>query len=394
MKYFEKLLLLFFVFNLFTPLYAQLELGPAAKLVRKGKLLPRPGVPYLSHRVNADFYQRMTDQVSRAASFPTVDLKQGHAFRSTFQLQHTDSPFALTGSGFAIDLLDDGNVWGVTAGHVMRRIAHYKKHRKPHIRVTTGPDSFIIAPIKNFYIGNPESMDIALFEIPKEVLPYVTVLHPAKQAPAVGQEVTIRGFFEEHAQPFTLSHQKILSATPLRLFLQKTPVEDMRGFCGSPGFINDRVSMVYIGFDSARTMVYYDWFNKLPPKAKFPMSNLHYAIPIDVAKSMAKSIKENGTTEENAIMMKVLGHPVAVLHPNESIVSIEQLRNGEIIAKEDIYRHIAVNPEHLDLFFNLQENDVLRISLDNFSMQHPYPPVSMVYEVNVSTGQVTKIPVP
>ena len=204
----------------------------------------------------------------------------------------------------------------------------------------------------------------------------------------------VPGFLEEQAQPFTLSGQKVLFSTPLRLVLQKTPLKDMRGFCGSPGFINGRVSMVYMGFDSARTLAWYDWFNKLPAKTQFSMANLHYAIPIEVVKLMAQSIEEKGALNQGGgIMMKVLGHPVALLRPQEAIVFVEQFRNGERIAKLDSNRHFSVNPEKLELFFDLQENDVLRISLNSFSMEHPFPPVSVVYDVNVSTGQVTQIPV-
>ena len=148
--------------------------------------------------------------------------------------------------------------------------------------------------------------------------------------------------------------------------------------------------MVYIGFDNIETLTYYDWFHTLPDKIKLSMSNMHYAIPIDRVASMAKSIEQNGSTSEGGVMMKVLGHPIAQLQPNESIVFIEQLRNGKNVAKVQLDRHFPVNPSYLELFFNLQENDVLRVSLDSYSKQHPYPPVSVIYDVNVSTGQITQ----
>ncbi len=389
----RKFLLLFLVFNLLLPVYAQVKLGPAAKRIFEGKLLNRPGVSYLSYRTNADFYRQIEHAVSEKITFPTTDLTPGHPFRSTFQLQHTDSPLELTGSGFAVDLFNDGKIYGVAAGHVARRLSRrVRKHpRTPHIRVQTGPHAFIIAPIEKFFIGNPESMDVALFEIPPEVLPYIDVLRPAQQAPTVGQEVTIQGFLEGQSQPFTLPRQQIMFTSPLRLFLQKTPLEDMRGFCGAPGLTDGRVSMVYIGFDSARAMVYYDWFNKLSSKAQFSMSNLHYAVPIDIVKLVAKSMEENAAAAEAGITMKVLGHPVALLRPNDSVVSITQFRNGEEITTLESYRHTAVDPEKLERFFELQENDILRISIAVSSPEHPYPAVSVIYDVNVSTGEVTKL---
>ena len=395
----KKFLLLSLILNLLVPLYAQGEFSPVVKLIHNAKLLPRPGVPFASYQANMNFYRQLAKE-PRIISFLPTDLKQGHSVSPVFQIQHTDSPFAKASSAFAIDLFNNGEVWGVAAGHVGRNIthSHHKIARKPHMRVQTGPNSFIIAPLEKekFYIGNPNGMDIVLFKIPKEVLPYITVLHPTEQhAPSLGQEVTIYGFLEQPAQPFTLYRQKVLFSSPLRIVLEKTPDIDLRGACGSPGLTNGYVSMVHIGSDSVGTLIWYDWFNKLPEEIKRSMSNMHYAIPIDVVKMMAKTIEETGSLNEGGMMMKVLGHPVALLHPNQSIMSVEQFRNGKSVTKINNFRHFSLNPEQLELFFELQENDILRISLDEFSLQQAFPSSpSVVYDVNVSTGQVTKIPVP
>ena len=388
----KKFLFILFVLISFTPLYAQHQLKSAAKLIQQGRLL-RADVSYLSHRANADFAKQIEQGIAKATISQRGNLKQGHVTCPTFQLQYTASPFAPTASGFAIDLLNNGKVWGVTAGHVARKIihSHAKKSRNPHIKVQIEPHTFIIAPIEKFFFGNPEGIDVALFEIPKEVLPYVKILHPAQHVPSMGQEVTIQGFVEEQNKPVTVSGQKVLFSTPVRFLLSKTFTENVRGLCGSPGSVEGRVSMVYIGFDSAPILSGYDWFNKLPKETKVSMSNLdiNYAIPIDIIKAMAQNIEENGSTNNVGIMMKILGHPVALLHPNESIVSIEQFRNGEKIEKIDVDRHFSIDPEQLEIFFELQERDILRISIASFSLQHPFPPVSIVYDVDVSTGQVT-----
>ena len=118
---------------------------------------------------------------------------------------------------------------------------------------------------------------------------------------------------------------------------------------------------------------------------------LHYAIPIDIVKLMAKSIDETGSLNGGGIMMRVFGHPVVLLHPNESIVFIEQIRNGEVIAKVEGNKYSPIDPEKLELFFELQRDDVLRVSLDSFSMEHPFPSVSIVHDINVFTGKVTTI---
>lgn len=393
----KKILILLIACVLCVPSYSLKPKPRVAKLrATHGRSARRNSVSALSRQVNAAFRRRMR-QIPKTTSFPATPLKRGHLskrgniFRSTFSLQHTDSPFALPVSGFAIDLLNDGNVWGVTAGHAMRVITTRK--RRPHIRVQTGPNSYVISKIEKFYIGNPEGMDVALFEIPKEVLPYVTVLRPAEHTPVVGQEVTIRGYLEEqNRDPFTLSHQKILFSSPLKFFIKKTPTQSMRGFCGAPVFTDGLVSMIYIGFDNAGTLFFYDWFNKLSKETQTTLANVHYAVSIDIAKMMAKSIKETGTVTQDGLMMKVLGHPIDLLHPNESIYYIEQFRNGQSVQKiTDIDRHFPLFPEQLDLFFDLQENDILRIALDSYSGDHPFPTVSTIYDVNVSTGQTTKL---
>ena len=420
----KKTLILLFVCMLCMPLYAQLKLGPKARRIRSGRLL-QPRVSTLSRMTNNALW-RQTRQISLTSTFPADGslkkghLKPGHIERSTFQLHQTDGPLAPAASGFAIDLFGDGVVKGVTAGHLMRDIS--KRNRDPHIRVQTGPDSFIIAPInkESITIGNPDGIDIALFDIPKETLPYINVLHPAEHAPILGQEVTIQGYLEkyhrvhplalsnakrevspqgqevtfprhleeyEQAHPFTLARQKVLFSTPFQTFIEKNPKEEnLRGFCGSPIFANDLVSMIYLGFKDVKTLKEQGWLNG---NTHFPLAEMHHAIPIDVVKQMAKSVKETGSAKQGGIMMKALGRPVALMHFNEAIASIEQFRDGKQIAKID--KNFPIDPYQLELFFDLQENDVLRVSLNSFSIDHPKPTIDTIYDVNVSTGEVTKV---
>lgn len=397
----KKFLLILLLSNLLLPSYAHFKgAKPSFARTRTGKIvLKRPSISNLSHRANNFFYNKLRRISARAAWASHQPLEEERAFRSTFLLRYNDDPALPTrkeASGFAIALKDkNGNekIWGVTAGHVARNISAHKRarNRKPHIRIQKGTDNFTVFPIEKIFIGNPEGMDIALFEIPKEALPHITVLQPAEQAPAVGEKVSIQGFLAEQGQPFSLMDQTVLLSTSFKIFLKKTPEEEMTGFCGSPGFTNGRVSMVYIGYNSGEVLAQKaTWFNKLSPRKQAAMSGgLHYAIPIGVVKLMANSIEETGSLNEGGMMMRVFGHPVVLLHSNESIVFIEQIRNGEVIAKVEGRKYSPIDPEKLELFFDLQENDILRVSLDSFSMEHPVPSVSIVHDINVSTGKVT-----
>ena len=178
---------------------------------------------------------------------------------------------------------------------------------------------------------------------------------------------------------------------------------DMMGTCGTPGFTNGKVSMIYIGYDDIKNLPPQTWLKNLPEETQRSVSQVHYAVPIDAVNLMAQSILETESTSQSAVMMKLLGRPVALLHPNESIVSVEQFRNGQSISKiapverlrtrknipeDDINLYAPIDPGQLELFFELEEGDILRVSLDAFTIEHPRPSVSLVYEINVSTGEV------
>ena len=86
--------------------------------------------------------------------------------------------------------------------------------------------------------------------------------------------------------------------------------------------------------------------------------------------------------------MSVLGHPVGLLKPTEFIESIELLRQGERIGF--IQYNPLIDPGRLEQFFELQENDVLRLTI-NQSKPFTQQTQTVLYEVNVSTGDVTTV---
>ena len=236
----KKLLLILLLSNLLLPSYAHFKgVKQSFAKTRVGKIVLRhPSIADLSRRANEIFYNKLRRISTRTVKSSHQTLKKESAFRSTFLLRYNDHPLLPVqkeASGFALALKDkNGNekIWGVTAGHVARNISAHKKapNRKPHIRIQTDTGAFIIAPIEKFFIGNPEGMDIALFEIPQEALPYITVLQPAEHAPAVGEKVSIQGFLAEKGHPFSLIDQTVLLSNSFKTFLKKTPEEKMTGF--------------------------------------------------------------------------------------------------------------------------------------------------------------------
>ena len=401
----RKFFVLLIVSVLFTPLYAA-NLGPGgievnpAEIIRTGKLLPGRS---LSRNVTKDFLTQIERSAKKVASLPSHSLTKGHPFPSTFQIQHTNNPLARAACGSVIGFKNnqgEPRPLVTVGGHVARDIS--KRNRLPYIRVQTeaGP---IFIPIKKFFYGNPGGFDLAFADVPKELWPYITILEPAENTPVAGETVTFQGFLEEGNQPFTLQEQPVLFSTLFTALIKKTNEEDMMGTCGTPGFTNGKVSMIYIGYDDIENLPPQAWLTNLPEETQRSISQVHYAVPIDAVNLMAQSILETESTSQSAVMMKLLGRPVALLHPNESIVSVEQFRNGQSISKiapverlrtrknipeDDINLYAPIDPGQLELFFELEEGDILRVSLDAFTIEHPRPSVSIIYEVDVSTGQV------
>ena len=120
---------------------------------------------------------RLHDFASRAAQMREINtafLKNAFRYRKkVFEVQiATDGRH--TASAFALNI--QGRVWGVTAAHVMHNISS-----NPFIKIKKGTET-ILAPIPSWHIGNKIGNDVAIFEIPQEILPHIEVLSPSKQA--------------------------------------------------------------------------------------------------------------------------------------------------------------------------------------------------------------------
>lgn len=381
----KKLIFLLLTCSLSLHLYAQirlpktLKLSSAARRIRSGRLLPRPSVPRLSQQSNLALERKLLQISQVKRSSPADKTIYKHPAPTTFQVQYKDGVYQGTASAFAIKLR--GQTWGVVANHVRKSMLP-----KPYIRIKSDPHTFHIAPIERFYRGNSDAMDVALFEIPQEVAAFVHPLEPAEHPSLVGQEVNIPGFTK--GQEVYLPQERILFGTSMRMFIQKTTDQDLNGFCGAP--ILDqfgKVQAVYAGFLHPNKLHQYDWFMSLPHDVRVEMPALHYAIPVQILDILAKGAQEHSMQKTGQIM-KAFGKPLALLHPEESIVMVQQYRNGKKIAQ--LEANPLLDPEQLELTFEWEENDVLRVVIrrpqtDVFMMPH------IGYDLNVSTGKVTEL---
>ena len=113
---------------------------------------------------------------------------------------------------------------------------------------------------------------------------------------------------------------------------------------------------------------------------------VHIATPIEQVVLLARDFtKELG--EEAGVLLKVLGHPVVVLDPQDQLFSVQQLRDGFL--KETIHIHPFTHFDRLEEFFDLQEEDILRITIISPKTLAQSQAIK-IYNVDVSTGQVTK----
>ncbi len=370
----KKFLLIIFFSNLFLLLNAGGIKRPPFRQIRPNR------VPRISQLAHQRFERKLLRIVKLTTPGATQKPTRGHPLPFTFQIQRFNDLDAETASAFAIEL--HGKTFGVTAGHVMKSI-----RKAPYVKVENGSQT-VIAPIKKFFIGNPNSngLNLAIFELPQDILPYVTVLKPSARAPITGEYLSIPGFANGTA--LFVPQERVLIATPTKLLLQKTVTQGLRGFCGSP-FLgkNNKVQAIYIGFVNKEILPSLKWLNDLPAQVSANMPAFHIAVPVQALNEMVE-MAEADAGLKTGTMMYALGHPVAMLHPTESIKSVELFRHGEKVAS--VQYNPLVDPGRLEQFFKLEENDVLRVIVNYTNPGEPFP-LSKSYDVNVSTGQVTKL---
>ncbi len=323
---------------------------------------------------------RLHDFASRAAQMREINtafLKNAFRYRKkVFEVQiATDGRH--TASAFALNV--QGRVWGVTAAHVMHNISS-----NPFIKIKKGTET-ILAPIPSWHIGNKIGNDVAIFEIPQEILPHIEVLSPSKQALLPATQTQSPAFIRGN---YTfLPSEDVLFVGPYRIFLRDQLLHEATGYCGSPVLVNGEVVGLHVGvysLEQIRTSAWSDLLNKERLSIQSP---LHTASPISHVLQLAHEV-EPAAASPAPTLLKVLGHTVRPLAAREQLVSVALLRNG--VFQQEIHAHPFMNFDKLEEFFELQENDVLRLTINQpkpFTQQTQ----TVLYDVNVSTGDVTTV---
>lgn len=295
--------------------------------------------------------------------------------RQVFQVQR--GPLSSSSaSAFALEI--DGRVWGITAAHVMKNIS-----LSPHMVVQNERGKPLVAPITFHHTANTNGSDLAIFEIPKKLLPYVEVLHAQVALPAP-QTLTQSPCFVK-GNPLYLPAEDVLFAGPHRILLRDQAHREMTGYCGSPVLADGKVIGVHVAAYTAQAVQLASWNSLIGNVSTQTPPPLHVATPIAQAVLLARDFTQN-TAEQSGILLQVFGRPVAMLTPHEQLYSVQHLRHG--LLKNQLRLHPFIQFDKLEEFFDLQEGDVLRITVLSPKTIAQATAIK-IYEVDVSTGQVT-----
>lgn len=273
--------------------------------------------------------------------------------RSVFLIRRSPQlPFK--GSGFVVQDPVTGQLWGVTARHIITYsskemlITFVDGHNKEHTF-----KAFAAAR------GNLRGADIMLLRLPPEAARVARPLNLAEKTVLPKEETFSFGYGEgvfqkiDRRQVYTVSPAYITTAFRLPYLLRD-------GYCGSP-LLNMRGEVVGVHCGSIVHHRYQSaWQEELTalnaPEADFKEFSL--AVPafwIEQLFEQARTGKTLGTT------LKINGITIAQLQPEEAVSGLVVIRNDREV------QYLTFNPffdyEHLEHFLQLQPGDKVHIKI-------------------------------
>ena len=380
MRFFNALLLILYLLYFPAPLKAQrIPAAPLQRVIAE-RTITKVSIAAQAQQSNLALYERISvllapPRIQTKRPIHRVPLVANKPV--TFRVQNGEEAFPLaTASAFAVEI--DKHLFGVTAGHVMRNIA-----QNPYIYFQTQEGLFATEKITSWRISNTMGTDVAIFEIPPQAQPYVQPLPLSAQRAQPLQVSSIAGF--ALSQPLWLAREEILMATPYRLLKRNNFQKDNTGMCGSPVMVDGEVVGLYVGAFARGVPSSVLWLKLLQGIDPQSIPPLHIAAPIENIFPLAHDLLGKDSQNEG-ILMKALGHPVAVLRPQDELYSVMLFRDGKV--QKVIRAKELTDPEHLEQFLELQENDILRVTI--FANHTGPTPSIHHYDINVSSGKVSQ----
>ena len=351
-----------------TPAYAQKNLPKVLKQLFFPKktlfasLFPRrqplPGVNWHGLEPIA-FAQLSTQQALRAAA-PLFDppastyaprplLPAPKTIRqAVFTLQQSPQSHG-KGSAFAVEI--DGQIWGVTARHVLDDIG-----RSPFMALSTPDGKQQLFQVFSAREGNILGADVAIFRIPAEALPYVKPLKPDYRLPSAQETVQSAGF--SHGNFGWFPQVDVLFASSHRILARYDTFPVRSGYCGSPILHRGKVLGVFVGITPNETAQKTEWFSLLSPSFSGKIHSFTRIAPMSWVRRLTLQERPGSHAPEGA-PLKLFGKTVALLHPDETVQSVVLVRDGILVSKVPAYPFMNYN--HLEAFLDVRPNDQITV---------------------------------
>jgi len=321
----------------------------------------------LYNRLAVLFEERQIPLTEPVKQFPGEDVP------IAFMVQKGEAS-AGTASAFAVER--NGRLFGVTAAHVLNNI-----EKDPYMMVRVARGITKSVPISTWRKGNAFNVDVAVFEIPQEAAPYVQPLPIAEQPLQAHQSVSIAGF--THNLPLWFPQEEVLFVGAQRALIRSSIPQVAIGTCGGPVLADGKVVGVYSGFTSKKDdTLAMKWTRPLAMISTEPLPSVHNIVPIDQVIPFVQSLLDD-TPQATGTMLRALNFPVTILGPEDHLVEINLMRDGDII--QSIYAGPLADPEHLEQFLNIEPDDVLSVYILRKNNQ------LQIYSVELNTGKVTHV---
>ncbi len=294
---------------------------------------------------------------------------------AVFTLQNNPSARG-KGSAFAVEI--DGEIWGVTARHVLDDIG-----RSPYLSVPGKDGKPVFFQVQSFREGNVHGADIAIFRLPQDARAYITPLQADYTLPKANSYLQSAGF--SHGNFGWFPRVGVLFASDHRILIRYEDFPIRNGYCGSPLIKNGKVVAVFSGIiteDRARSA---EWLSLLSD-FKGPINAFNHAVPIQWVRQLVRQGKRQ--SEPSGVPLKLLGKTLGFLQPDENVQSIQQLRNGRLL--KTIYSYPFMDYNHLERFLEIGPNDVIRLAIqqgDRSSVRRR----TFWYQWDVQSGQLTRM---
>ena len=266
--------------------------------------------------------------------------------RAVFTLQYNPQTHG-KGSAFAIDI--DGEVWGVTARHVLDDIS-----RSPYMSVPDENGNPLYFQVHSVREGNVHGADLAIFRIPPQALAYVSPLKPDYVLPEANTDIQSAGF--SHGNFGWFSRIGVLFSSSHRILTRYEDFPIRNGYCGSPLLKDGKVIGVFAGIITADLAQSAEWF-RLLSDFKTSITSFSHVVPVAWVRTLAQQGKN--PNDPNGVPLKLLGHTLRILHADENVQTIQHLRDGKLIKALHSYPFMDYN--HLERFLDIGPNDVIRV---------------------------------